>query len=67
MILRCWAEGWTDPHGVSLDWISATCRHLPMLTERFLRPPARARAPISSYWKDDVMKRLLEFLNAEAW
>jgi hypothetical protein len=28
-ILKCSAEGWTDPHGVSLDWISANCRQPP--------------------------------------
>jgi hypothetical protein len=39
-----------------------------MLTERlFLRPLARARAPVAFYPKGEVMKRLLEFLNDEAW
>jgi len=39
-----------------------------MLTERFFRRPlARAQAPIASYSKGEVMERLLEFLNDEAW
>jgi hypothetical protein len=40
----------------------------PMLTERFSRRRlTRARALVASYPKDEVMERLLEFLNDEAW
>jgi hypothetical protein len=39
-----------------------------MLTERFSRRRlTRARALVASYPKDEVMERLLEFLNDEAW
>src|SRR5690348_10636947 len=39
-----------------------------VLTERFSPATlARARAPVASYPKGEVMKRLLEFLNDEPW
>jgi hypothetical protein len=39
-----------------------------VLTERFCASDlARARAPVASYPNGEVMERLLEFLNAEAW
>jgi hypothetical protein len=59
--------GWTHSYGYTRrDRRTAGSR--PMLTERFFAAAlSSARAPVACHRKGEVMERLLEFLNAEAW
>jgi hypothetical protein len=61
--------GWTGPHGASLDWIGELPEAAPGADRALFRqrPVTRARPHVASDPKGEVMQRLREFLNDEAW